>query len=195
MIWIIIIAVALVAAIILGVKTEIFGDNLFAVIGCVLAVAFMIFLSNLFCMPDYFENKTIIETTKMQEIATLQDTTQANGRYFLGTGTYQEEMYYFYYVETENGYVFNKLSPERENVYIKYIQGEASPRIEEACEYSVLAVKEKPSFWWNIFSWICLKDYSVGDIYEKKPTLFSSPTYTIYVPEGSIVEEYDIDLQ
>lgn len=195
MIWIIIIAVALVAAIILGVKTEIFGDNLFAVIGCVLAVAFIIFLSNLLCIPDYFENKTITETN-VQEIVALQDTTQANGRCFLGTGTYQGKMYYFYYVETEKGYVFNKLSPESENVYIKYIQGEDSPRIEEACEYSVLAVKEKPSFWWNILAWLYLKDYSVGDISEKKPMLFSSSiSYTIYVPEGSIVEEYNIDLQ
>lgn len=195
MIWIIIIVVALVVGIIISVKTKLFNYSPFGAIACVVLAAFIVFLSNLFCMPDYFENKTIIETTKVQEIATLQDTTQANGRYFLSTGTYQEEMYYFYYVETENGYVFNKLSPERENVYIKYIQGEGSPRIEQSCEYSIQMVKIEPSFWWNIFSWICLKDYSVGDIYKKQPTLFSSPTYTIYVPEGSIVEEYDIDLQ
>lgn len=194
MIWIISVVVALVVGIILIVKTKFFDSNPFAVIECVLLAAFMIFLSNLLRMPDYFENKTIIETN-VQEIVALQDTAQANGKYFLGTGTYQEEMYYFYYVETENGYVFNKLSPERENVYIKYIQGEDSPRIEQACEYSIRMVKVEPSFWWDTLSWIRLKDYSVGDIYKKQPTLFSSPTYTIYVPEGSIVEEYDIDLQ
>lgn len=194
MIWIIIVVIALVVGIIIDVKTELFNNSPFIAIECVVLAAFIIFLSNLFCMPDYFENKTIIETNA-QEIVALQDTAQVNGKYFLGTGTYQEEMYYFYYVETENGYVFNKLSPERENVYIKYIQGEDSPRIEQSCEYSIRMVKVEPSFWWDILSWIRLKDYSVGDIYKKQPKPFSSPTYTIYVPEGSIVEEYNMDLQ
>ncbi len=194
MIWIIIVVVALVAGIIIGVKTEFFYDNFFGVIKCIGVAAVAIFLPNLLSMSDCFENKTIIETN-VQEIVALQDTAQANGRYFLGAGTYQEEMYYFYYIETEKGYVFNKLSPERENVYIKYIQGEAPPRIEEACEYSIQVVREEPSFWWDILAWNRLKDYSVGDIYKKQPKLFSSPTYTIYVPEGSIVEEYNIDLQ
>ncbi len=203
MIWAVIAVVFLVIFLVVGAKTGILRNNyaLYALVALwILAAVTFIFMLTICCEPTYTELKIVpeaVETVSVQRIMALQDTAQAHGRSFLGTGTYQGTMYYYYYIETEEGYTFNKISPENETVFIKYIQDNSVPRIEKTVEHKRLQwiLKKEPSFWRDFFAWRQYKEYSVGDICEEHSFTSSKFVYTIYVPEGSIVEKYDIDLQ
>lgn len=199
MIWVVIAVVFLVIFLVVGAKTGILRNNYALVVLWILVEVVVIFVPAACCEPTYTELKTVpeaVETVSVQRIIALQDTAQAHGRSFLGTGTYQGTMYYYYYIETEEGYAFNKISPENETVFIKYIQDNSVPRIEKTVEHKRLQriLKREPSFWRDFFAWHRYKEYSVGDICEES-SFTSKFVYTIYVPEGSIVEKYDIDLQ
>lgn len=82
-------------------------------------------------------------------------------------GYVNEDLYYYYAIETEFGYKTEKLKAE--NVYIKYTDGE--PHIER-CE---------------------------GDFVNEKLYFWGFPTcderYVIYCPEGTVTNEFDVDLE
>ncbi len=132
------------------------------------------------------------EIVRSEKIIALQDTQSFTGSYFLGSGTSQNKIYYYYYIETDQGYKLEKISSEKE-VYIQYITDESPPRIEESKEVRVKILKKIPSFWINIIGWSEYKDYSIGDIVSKESSF--GRRYVIYVPKGSILEDYNIDLK
>lgn len=145
------------------------------------------------------------KTVKSNNIVALQDGNQVEGygssTLFLGSGRINEKMYYCCYIETDNGYQFYKISPEDENVYVKYCDKDEQPRIEQLCTYEKAVLKEKPkySFWYSLPLYFKTRNMKVGDVlydeaievgwFEKE---FS---YTIYVPKGSIVQDYKLDMQ
>lgn len=143
-------------------------------------------------------------TVGSNNIVALQDGNQVEGRssqnLFLGSGRINEKMYYCCYIETENGYQFYKISPEDENVYVKYCDKDEQPRIEQNRTYEKAVLKEKPenSFWYSLSLYYKTKDMKIGDVLwdrEKELDLFEKKfSYTIYVPKGSIVNDYKIDM-
>lgn len=117
----------------------------------------------------------IIEQTDVKPLYALKDNSNISGSFFLGTGSIDEDDYYYYITREEGkGYSVNKRSTGG-FTYLEYLSA-------EDCEY------DEP----------CLVYYH--DEWENKVLRFFawSPInwYTFYIPEGSIIENYyEVDLE
>lgn len=153
-----------------------------------------------FCCISSDYSKTIGSSN----LIALQDNNQVEGyssnTLFLGSGEIDEKMYYYCYIETDDDYQFYKISPEDKDVYIKYCSKDEQPRIEKNCIYEKTTLNKNPknSFWYCLSFYIKTKDKQIGDIVKDKKKgsgfLDKNISYTIYVPEGSIVQNYNIDM-
>ena len=111
---------------------------------------------------------TELVRTDAVEIQALKDNSQISGRFFLGSGRVDEEMHYFYIEETSHG-------KHMDNVPAKYTHviesNNERPRVEKYIErYRNVALR-----------WLTVT--------------FFEPLYKIYVPEGSITTEFNVDLE
>lgn len=107
-----------------------------------------------------------VETTY---IYAMSDTMGVEGSFFLGSGSVDSEMKYIYMEKTEKG--MRIADPiDTENAYINYIEEGETPRIEKV--------------WYKTDS----------DLLNFLFIFPNSETY-IYVPEGTVKEVYNIDLQ
>lgn len=110
----------------------------------------------------------VYEDTTTQIIA-LQDGNLTDGRIpFLGSGYVKDELKYTYMYDTEKGYTVNQVPAKHS--YIQYSQHD--PYV---IQHS--AVKFDDAFW-NLIAF---------------PSVDTE--YYFYIPEGSIVQGYNIDLQ
>lgn len=105
-----------------------------------------------------------------QEIMAARDTSSLEGSFFLFGGQIDEEDYYKYYIEDEDGYItYEKIEVDR--VKLKIIDDGSLPRIEvsQTCK----------------------------DAYHRNGSPARTQCYCrtriIYIPEGSIGTEFDLD--
>lgn len=110
-------------------------------------------------------NEIIYEET-VTPIVALEDNMTSSGTFFLGTGSAKDSIYYYYMIETKQGYKLQSVAASK--AYIKY---DTKPRIviENGCGFK---------HWYN--------------------NIWAFPThtnYTIYIPEGTILNNYNIDLK
>ena len=108
----------------------------------------------------------IIYKETVTPIVALEDNVASRGQFFLGTGSSKSDIYYYYMIDTERGYVIKNVKAC--DAYIKY---DTDPRI-------VVESGRGFNHWYN-YIWAF-------------PT---SVCYTIYVPEGTILNNYNIDLK
>lgn len=113
---------------------------------------------------------TKTETSKITyKIEALQDNNSVSGSFFLGSGNIKGDMKYVFYYE-DNGYY--KLKQIRcNNASIKY--SDETPKVEK---YDIVPVKD--AFINNFSIYIC-----------------TVSKYIIYVPNGSIKQNYTLDAQ
>lgn len=107
---------------------------------------------------------SVISDTK---IIALKDNQNISGSFYLLGGYADEDLYYYYAIETEFGYTTEKIKAE--NVYIKYTNDE--PHIEE---HQGSFANKKNNLW--AFP-LC------------------SNKYIIYCPNGTVTHEFNIDLE
>lgn len=136
---------------------------------------------------DYTVNDTI-------EIYNLEDNTSANGTFFLGSGKYNNKTYYCYYMLTKDGYMYDKISPEDYKIYMNYINDDEKPHIDTLCKTRVKVVNNE--YYWLVSLKALLKpeEYKVGTIISTK-TFPYFKQYKIYIPKGTIDENYKIDME
>lgn len=101
------------------------------------------------------------------KIIALKDNQNISGSFYIMGGYIDEDLYYYYATETEFGYKTEKIKAD--NVYIKYTDGEA--HIEK---YDAKFANDG-SYLWGA----CISDNR----------------YIIYCPEGTITNEFNIDLE
>lgn len=108
----------------------------------------------------------IIYEKTVTPIVALEDNMSSGGTFFLGTGSTKNSIYYYYMTETEHGYKLQDVTASK--AYIKY---DAEPRIviENGCGFK---------HWYNYIWAFPVRTH-----------------YTIYVPEGTILNNYNIDLK
>ena len=158
--------VGIVASIIVSIANRDFCDFLLGILLTILVFVIAAFVVGV--ISDCMPESTMnIERTAIQPIIALKDGKGMTGRFFLYSGYVKENLYYYYACETEKGYKVEKVSAE--NSYIVYT--EETPRIEK---YEAQSFKE-PSSW--IYA-IPLYKYNV-----------------LYVPDGTITTEYNINLE
>lgn len=170
----------------------------------------------IFAKDSYTYDKDVVvdtEITETKEIIALQDKDAEEGKYLgvgiLGTGvssgSNETKTYYCWYEKTEYGYKYNKMSPEDTNVYIEYCQDNETPTIQK--QYDIIIkqtiLEKKPNFWKsNIISYLIYRNHNVGDVLAEEDDTktflgddYRSNRTIIYVPEGSIQENYSIDME
>ena len=111
-------------------------------------------------------NEIIYKETATPIVALEDNITSRGGTFFLGTGANKSDIYYYYMIDTERGYVMKNVK-----AYDAYIKYDTNPRI-------VTESGRGFNHWYN-YIWAF-------------PT---SSHYTIYVPEGTILNNYNIDLK
>lgn len=101
------------------------------------------------------------------KIVALKDNQNISGSFYIMGGYVDEDLYYYYAIETEFGYKTEKIKAD--NVYIKYTDGE--PHIER---YDAEFAND------GLYLWgVCISDNR----------------YIIHCLEGTITNEFDIDLE
>lgn len=140
------------------------------------------------------------------EIISLQDTNGVSGNFYLGCGSIDGELYYAYYYETEYGIKYGSISGENSRlpVYIKYLENPSeTPYILQYGKTETI-IYNKPSIplWISAFAQITYGDCEDGEIIDQDidtlPAFIADPDhyrYEIWIPEGSILQEYELDLK
>ena len=164
-------------------------------------------LANVECFYLTVEQEITTETIIEYEnnLLNLQDTSQSEGKFvgfsYFGIGTAsgrnEDKLYYCFYEETPYGYKFQKISPEDQEIYLQYINDNEQPKITKEYEQKkrIKIVKRKPSIWWStIADYRKYNKLIIGDTIEEN-VVASNYRQVLYVPNGSIVEDYKIDME
>ena len=182
-----------------------FGSALWSVI--VVVIVFMTASGISYSVADvtYYENEVIttgVEIQSSDELLNFQDVQQTKSEYsFLvayASGNSADIMNYSYYVKTEYGYEYKKISPEQESVYIRYCDEGELPRVETETdklkEEKILT--QKPDIWTtNIFSYLDYHKYNIGDVVETKEYTSFDERTIFYIPKDSLLVQYDVDMK
>ncbi|SCV23859.1 Uncharacterized protein BCRIVMBC845_06456 [Bacillus cereus] len=163
---IILLGALLIGFIVSFIIDELIDIGILAVIGGV--VAGVVFLFGMFMAID--QNAEKVTKRNVTELIALSDGSQTTGRMFLGSGYIDGELTYRYAYKKGEGYAIDTENASYIDE-IRYIKDGSKPRIEsrEVVYRSTLA---------NFFT----------------APFFESGKY-IYVPEGTIQESFNIDLQ
>ena len=114
---------------------------------------------------SFFEPVSYTQTET--PLIALKDNSTINGSFFLGCGNVDSKTQYSYAVDTEFGIEIRTLS-ENNKIYFKY--DEVAPAL----------IKSEPVYS-TLAEWLSILCYD--------------PIYTFMIPEGSIINEYQIDLE
>ena len=128
-------------------------------------VSTLVFLSASLVVSTFAENNYNVASDT--KIIALKDNQNVNGSFYIMGGYVDEDLYYYYATETEFGYNTEKIRADC--AYIKYTDGEA--HIER---YDAEFIND----YWNFFA---------TPIYDNR--------YIIYCPEGTITNEFNVDLE
>lgn len=109
-----------------------------------------------------------IQLTQTEKITALKDNISSEGRFFLASATINDTPYYYYVVQTDRGLKQKKINVEK--TYIHYTKDDF--RVET---YEGVSFKN-----WYTYIWASV------------PT---AEYYDIYIPEGSVTTEFNIDLE
>lgn len=172
MIWVILYIVATIGAII-----WIWCENLWYGVDCCILesvaaifIAFVIFAIIIVASSAIVSSgENAIEYKKVSDIpiTALKDNLNVNGNFYLMSGYINEDLYYYYVTETELGYKTEKI--EADNAFIKYVNEE--PYIEK---YEGEFTKSINYIW----------GFPVCD-----------DRYIIYCPEGTVTNEFKVNLE
>lgn len=136
-----------------------------------LSMTFLVFLLSVamigFCSSVAVIFPQTCEKTSTEHIIALNDSTGVNGRAgFLGSGYVEDELYYYYMTDTKEGFQAKKIKAE--GTYVRYSD---EPIVE-----TYAATNFKNKFLWLI-------------------ALPINSFHIVYIPEGSIIENYRINLE
>lgn len=158
-----------------------------------IAVAILLFsliYSNEECKTKTYEYRVVDST----DIFALKDNISQEGTYYLGSGSLNNKTYYCYYEHTDEGYRYSKISPEDYTVYINYCADDETPHIDTLCKNKITTINNEEYWLVSLKGFFNREDYTVGTVInEKEYPLFVE--YKIYVPEGSIIQNYEINLE
>lgn len=129
------------------------------------------------------------------KIIALKDNNRTEGQFFLGCGSINNSNYYCYYTETNDGNIeYNQISTN-DNVKLRYCSNKEQPKVDIYNEVAQTILIKKPNFLTSsLFSYIEYYKYTVGDVVDTSISSRHQQTI-IYIPEGSIQQEYNIDLE
>ena len=151
-------------------------------------------------IPAIFVNYTDIKYSyndleSSTRIIALKDNNQTEGHFFLGCGSINNSNYYCYYTKTNDGDIeYNQISIN-DNVKLRYCSNEEQPKVEIYNQVAQTILIKKPTISTSsLLSYIRYYKYNVDDVVDTSISPYNHQTI-IYIPEGSIQQEYNIDLE
>lgn len=163
------------------------NEKTFIIRAITLIVGAGIIITSCFVSEEITERKEEYKLVESQNIVALQDSSNISGRFLLGSGTVNGSMYYCYYIDTNDGYKYQQINTSNYDVdvSIKYCNGNETPHIEKYDKYTVVTSNKE---WGWVFNPTLISPQ------EKEAVLSPTKVY-IYLPEGTIDENYKVDLQ
>lgn len=111
-----------------------------------------------------------------QKLIALETNRDINGSgsmlFFIGSGYVNQSLYYYFYVETESGIQFHK--EKAESIYVREYDGQ--PKFVKYSKFFEPKYKGKNPFY---------DEYARG----------GTTIQVLYIPKGSILSEYNVDLK
>ena len=137
------------------------------------------------------------ELANSSKIIALKDNNLSSGTFFLGCGSINNDEYYCYYtVSSEGDIEFNKLSATHDNVKLRYCGDNEQPRVEKYYRTSKSVLTKKANIWTSsVIDYIKYYKYNVGDTVGKINIDCYHEQTIIYIPEGTIQQDYNIDMK
>lgn len=137
------------------------------------------------------------ELDSSTKIIALKDRQTTEGNFFLGFGSVDNSDYYCYYTENDAGdIVFNKISTN-DNVKLRYCSSEEQPNVKIYNQVEKEILVKEPNIWTSsLLDYIYYHKYSAGDVIKTSISAYHNHQQTvIYIPEGSIEQNYKIDME
>lgn len=149
-----------------GVVNKIIGFVIGSIMGFCLGVLTWVSIGSI--IGNFIPSEWKISSTT--NLIALNDSSQINGSFFLGCGTIGEDTVYKYIVNTDKGKQIREINTDNNDVYIKEYNG--TPKI----EINTWEFKNEKYYWFASPIW---KDDEV----------------IFYIPEGSVTNNFSIDLK
>lgn len=164
-----------------------YNKNTFTIRVITLFVGTILFTTSWVVSSNITERKEEYKLVESQNIVALQDSSNTSGRFLLGSGTVGNSMYYCYYIDTDDGYKYQQIDTTDYyvDVSIKYCDENETPHIEKYDRYTI-ATSDK--MWGWVFNPVLISP-------QANQSVFSAQKIYIYLPEGTIDENYKVDLQ
>lgn len=146
------------------------------------------------CTDTKYSYDDLDSSTK---IIALKDRNTTEGDFFLGFGSVDNSDYYCYYTENDAGDIeFNKISTN-DNVKLRYCSNGEQPNVKIYNQVEQKILVKEPNIWTSPLSdYLFYHKYSVGDVIETTISSYHNHQQTvIYIPEGSIEQNYKIDME
>lgn len=137
------------------------------------------------------------ELDSSTKIIALKDRQTTEGNFFLGFGSVDNSNYYCYYTENDAGDIeFNKVSAN-DNVKLRYCSNEEQPNVKIYNQVQKKVLVREPNIWTSPLSdYISYHKYSAGDVIKTSSSPYHNHQQTvIYIPKGSIEQNYKIDME
>lgn len=134
-----------------------------------------------------------LDVKSSKEIIALSDNLTVKGHHFLGCGNVNEDLYYYYLEKTESG---SKMSRVQANTTYLIEDNSETPRIEEQEVWMAqqFIVVKQPTIWLNLKLFFKCRKYKIGQKIKDAMYLKENRT-VIYIPKGSIIKDFKVDLK
>lgn len=137
------------------------------------------------------------ELDSSTKIIALKDRQTTEGNFFLGFGSIDNSDYYCYYTENDAGDIkFNKISIN-DNVKLRYCSNGEQPNVKIYNQVQKKVLVREPNIWTSpLPDYISYHKYSAGDVIKTSSSPYHNHQQTvIYIPKGSIEQNYKIDME
>ena len=169
MLWFIIAAIVAVSVIIYWIRDDVFDAGELWGLGFMLFFAVIAIALIVALLSSAIAEECADKTYSVAEdidIHALQDNITTEGSFFLGSGHINDELKYFYVAETDLGYTVKNVDADQS--YIQYTDGRC--HIEKQV-------------------------YTFNNWFVRLIAIPITDRYIIYIPEGSIINNYSVDLK
>ena len=164
------------------------SDHIKGFIACIVfVIGILSWVASVVISSTISETKEEYKLVESHNIIALQDSSNTSGTFFLGCGTVGSSMYYCYYIDTDDGYKYQqiKVSSDDVDVSIKYCNENETPHIEKYDKYTIVTSNKD---WGWVFNPALIAPRA-------NQSVLSAQKIYIYLPEGTIDENYKVDLQ
>ena len=165
-----------------------------AVLGCTVIICLLAFVISVWSEDKFeYDNSERYILSESNDLYAIKDSSSTSGTFFVLYGNVNSEDYYKVYIETEDGLSLKKYKAD--TCYLRFIDDYETPHIDKEIyqkrEIKTITSKSK----WILLSAFFGK-YHEGDVVSDSGWQETWRYRTIiYVPEGSVTQDFELDME